>query len=175
MPLVSPAQTAHTAEARDGDGELAAGELVDAVLRAGRVLVGLADRSLGAADEEVTLTQHRVLSELADRGSQRLADLAAILGVDRSTATRMCDRLVRKGLVDRRRLTDDRRGVRIALSVDGRALVEAVGARRREQIRAIVRRMPESERRAALGALHAFAAAAGEGPEQAWSRGWRTP
>jgi DNA-binding MarR family transcriptional regulator len=152
-----------------------ADELVDAILAAGRALVAMAGRSLAALDQDVTLAQHRVLSELVERGPQRVADLAEILNVDRSTATRMCDRLVRKQLIQRRRVTGDRRGVRIAVSAHGRDLVEAVADLRRRQVSDLVGRLPDEKRQAALYALRAFAPATGEGPEQTWTRGWHTP
>ncbi len=148
-------------------------ELIDAVLGSSRALVAVAARSLLTVAEDVTLAQYRVLVELAARGPMRLADLAAVLGVDRSTATRMSDRLARKGLVYRRRLGEDRRGVRVSLTAAGRQLVADVGRRRRAEIRAIVRRMPLADRAATLTALRAFAAAAGEVPEQDWSLGWK--
>jgi DNA-binding MarR family transcriptional regulator len=147
-------------------------ELVDAVLGASRALVAVAARSLANVAEDVTLPQYRVLIELAARGPQRLADLATALGVDRSTATRMCDRLVRKRLVHRRRTTEDRRGVRVSLTVAGGELVAEVTRRRRAEIAVIVERMPKAHRRPVLNALRAFAEAAGEVPEQDWSLGW---
>ena len=147
-------------------------ELVDAVLGASRALVAVAARSLADLAEDVTLAQYRALVELAARGAQRSADLASALGVDRSTATRMCDRLVRKGLVQRRRISADRRGVRVSLTSAGRALVEEVTRRRRVEIAQILRRMSRTDRASALAALRVFAAAAGEVPEQDWSLGW---
>ena len=147
-------------------------ELVDAVLGASRALVGVAARSLATVAEDVTLAQYRVLIVLAARGPQRLADLATALGVDRSTATRMCDRLVRKGLVHRRRTSQDRRGVRVSLATAGGELVAEVSRRRRAEIATIVGRMPKAHRRPVLNALRAFAEAAGEVPEQDWSLGW---
>ena len=147
-------------------------ELVDAVLGASRALVAVAARSLADLAEDVTLAQYRALVELAARGPQRSADLASALGVDRSTATRMCDRLVRKQLVQRRRISADRRGVRISLTPAGRALVEEVTRRRRVEIAQILRRMPRADRASALRALRVFADAAGEVPEQDWSLGW---
>ena len=142
------------------------------MLGASRALVAVAARSLADLAEDVTLAQYRVLVELAARGPQRPADLASALGVDRSTATRMCDRLVRKGLVQRRRISADRRGVRISLTPAGRALVEEVTRRRRVEIAQILRRMPRADRASALRALRVFADAAGEVPEQDWSLGW---
>ncbi len=150
----------------------ASDELVDAVLGASRALVGVAARSLANVADDVTLAQYRVLIELASRGPQRVADLATALAVDRSTATRMCDRLVRKHLVTRRRATDDRRSVRISLTPTGGQLVADVSRRRRGEIQKIVRRIPTSQRALMVEALQEFSAAAGEVPEQDWSLGW---
>jgi DNA-binding MarR family transcriptional regulator len=147
-------------------------EVVDSVLAASRALVAVAARSLATVADDVTLAQYRVLVVLASRGPQRLADLATALTVDRSTATRMCERLVRKRLVARRRDTDDRRVVWISLSDAGANLVGEVSRRRRREIGRIVRRMPPAGRAAVVDALRAFAEAAGEVPEQEWSLGW---
>ena len=107
----APASAAHPT--RDTD------VVVDAVLGASRALVAVAARSLATVADDVTLAQYRVLIELAARGPLRLADLASALTVERSTATRMCDRLVRKRLVTRRRSTDDRRVVSLHLAFLG--------------------------------------------------------
>ncbi len=146
--------------------------LVDAVLGASRALVAVAARSLANVAEDVTLAQYRFLVELASRGPQKLADLATALAVERSTATRMCDRLVRKHLVTRRRGHDDRRVVNVSLSPAGAALVAEVSRRRRAEITTIVARMPSAHREPVMTALRAFADAAGEVPEQDWSLGW---
>jgi DNA-binding MarR family transcriptional regulator len=148
-------------------------ELIDAVLGASRALVAVAARSLVHVAEDVTLAQYRVLVELAARGPQRLVELAAALGVDPSTATRMCDRLVRKGLVSRRRASADRRSVRVALAPSGRDVVADVTRRRRAELGTVLARLPQDDRIAVLAALRAFAGAAGELPEQEWSLGWR--
>lgn len=153
--------------------EQATDELVDGVLGASRALVAVAARSLATVADDVTLTQYRVLIELASRGPERLATLAEALGVDRSTATRMCDRLVRKRLVHRRRTAEDRRGVRISLTPAGAEVVAEVSRRRRAEISRIVERLPSSHRPLVIRALRAFAEAAGEVPEQDWSLGWR--
>jgi DNA-binding MarR family transcriptional regulator len=147
-------------------------ELVDAVLGASRALVAVAARSLATVAEDVTLAQYRVLIELAARGPLRVADLADALTVARSTATRMCDRLVRKHLIARRRSSEDRRVVRVSLTGPGAELVAEVSRSRRAEIRRIIRRMPAASRPLVVTALQAFAEAAGEVPEQDWSLGW---
>ena len=142
------------------------------MLGSSRALVAVAARSLATVAEDVTLAQYRVLVELASRGPQRLADLAVALRVDRSTATRMSDRLARKHLVRRRRVASDRRGVQVSLAPAGRDLIAEVSRRRRAEIARIVRRMPAADKQAVVAALQAFADAAGEVPEQDWSLGW---
>jgi DNA-binding MarR family transcriptional regulator len=146
--------------------------VVDAVVGASRALVAIAARSLGAAGEEVTLPQYRALVVLASRGPQRVVDLAGFLDVTASTATRMCDRLARKGLIRRQRLSNDRRSVRVSISAAGRELVAAVTRRRRREVQAIVDRMSAQQREQLVTTLRMFADAAGEVPEQDWSLGW---
>jgi DNA-binding MarR family transcriptional regulator len=147
-------------------------DVVEAVLRASRALVAVAARSLVAAEGKVTLSQYRALVVLASRGAQRVVDLAEALDVERSTATRMCDRLETKGLISRERSQEDRRTVWVELSTEGHDLVTAVTRRRTRDIRQILSRMPERPRVTLVGALGSFADAAGEVPEQAWSLGW---
>jgi len=112
--------------------------VVDAVLSASRVLVAVAARSLADIAEEVTLTQYRTLVVLASRGPQNLVGLAEAVGVTPATATRMCDRLVKKKLIVRQSEQDDRRQVRLALTKKGLKLVGTVTNRRRREIEAIL-------------------------------------
>ncbi|MDA8073724.1 MAG: MarR family transcriptional regulator [Actinomycetota bacterium] len=148
--------------------------MVDAVLSASRVLVAIAARSLADLDEaeDVTLTQYRSLVVLASRGPQGMASLAEALGVTPPTASRLCDRLVRKGLVRRRTDRHDRRQVRVALTEAGRRLVDVVTERRRRQIADLLSSVPEDARRSVAAGLQLLADAAGEVPEQDWSTGW---
>lgn len=150
-------------------------QLTDAVLSASRALVAVAARSLAHLAEDVTLAQYRALVVLATQGPQRVADLAAALGVDRSTATRMCDRLVRKHLVYRRRTSDDRRGVRISLDRAGRELVDEVTARRRAEIAAVLQGLPPGRAEAVRAAMEDFALAAGGARPDEWALGWGSP
>jgi DNA-binding MarR family transcriptional regulator len=148
------------------------GELVDAFLTASRALVAVAVRSLAAGDADITLPQHRALVLLAAHGPQRMADLAALLGVNSSSATRHCDRLQRRGLVRRDPAPDDRRAVSVSLTAAGRRVVEDTTAARRAEIRAILAGMPRDLHEPLLTALRGFAEAAGEAPDLSWSIGW---
>jgi DNA-binding MarR family transcriptional regulator len=156
-------------------GQVADDELVDTVLAASRALVAVAARSLAAAGDEVTLPQYRALVVLAARGPQGTAELAAALAVTPSTVTRLCDRLVRKGLVRRNRQAGDRRAVRIALTGAGRDLVAEVTRRRRAELARLLGVLPPDQHEPVIAALRAFAAAAGELPQPGAALGWAGP
>jgi DNA-binding MarR family transcriptional regulator len=143
---------------------------VDAVLTASRTLVAVATMSLGAAAEDTTIAQYRALVVLASRGPQRVGDLAAVLDVNPSTAGRMCDRLVRKGLISRHRARADRRAVRVGLTPAGRRVVDEATARRRAIIAGILGRLPPARQDIVAQALAEFADAAGEIPDSTWPR-----
>jgi DNA-binding MarR family transcriptional regulator len=148
------------------------GELVDALLSASRVMVGLAARSVADLDSEVTLPQYRALVVLASRGPQRVVDISAELGVNSSTGTRMCERLVRKGLVRRERSDTDRREVRLTLTSTGEYLVQGVTDRRRSELVRIVDAVPEVWQEPLTAALRSLADTAGEPPDSEWWLGW---
>jgi DNA-binding MarR family transcriptional regulator len=148
-------------------------DVVEALLSASRALVGLAARSLADLDADVTLPQYRTLVVLAARGPQRAAEVAVELGVTPSTGTRMCDRLVRKGLIRRTRTASDRRSVRLTLTPAGRALVDEVTTRRREELQRIVAAIPVSSHAALVRGLRAFTYATGEPRDDEWWLGWQ--
>lgn len=146
-------------------------EVLEAVLGASRVLVAVAARSLAGIAEEVTLPQYRALVVLASRGPQKVAALAEALDVTPPTATRMVDRLVKKGLVRRRSSQSDRREVRVSLTQAGRSLVAQVTARRRREIAAILSRIPVDHLVDMTALLGELAEAAGELPDRDWPKG----
>lgn len=137
---------------------------VDLFLAASRALVGVSARSLANVDE-VTLPQFRALVVIAAKEHATVSELAERLDIHPSTATRLCDRLVRKGLIRRVEGSADRRETGIVLTGKGRRLVERVTLRRRRDLAAIARRMSTEQLRQAIDGLSAFAAAAGETPE----------
>jgi DNA-binding MarR family transcriptional regulator len=138
--------------------------VVDALLRASRALVSITARSLTAVNEDVTLPQFRSLVVLATAGPQTVSALADRLAVHASTMTRMCNRLVSRGLVVRAPSAVDRREVVIALTTMGTSVVETVMTARRREIDDVVQRMGDDDRAAVVIALNKFSQAAGVGP-----------
>jgi DNA-binding MarR family transcriptional regulator len=147
-------------------------DLVDALLSASRVMVSLAARSVAEIDSDVTLPQYRAMVVLASRGPQRVVDISTELGVNSSTGTRMCERLVRKDLVRRERSDIDRREVRLTLTPAGEFLVQEVTRRRREELARIVDTVPELWQQPVSTALRSLAVTAGEVPDSEWWLGW---
>jgi len=84
------------------------------------------DQALAADPEvaalEVTAAQFLILATLALREADSAAQLCKSFSYDAGAMTRMVDRLEAKGLVERRRCTDDRRLINLDLTEAGKAL-----------------------------------------------------
>jgi DNA-binding MarR family transcriptional regulator len=131
-------------------------------MRASRALLGVVARSLAPVLEQVSFPQFRVLVLLHDGGTMRSGALADFLGVHPSTFTRMADRLVSSGWVERQEAPDNRREVHVRLTPAGADLVEQVMRRRREAIAVILEPLSRTRRLAILRGLETLAVAAGE-------------
>lgn len=140
--------------------------VVDAVFVASRELVAVAARSIATVADDVTLPQYRALVVLASGEIGNVSTLADALGVHRSSATRMCDRLVRRRFVRRSVPDDNRRDVLLALSPAGRRLVDDVATRRRKEIRDIVVKLTAADRLRLLRGLSVLSSATGASPPQ---------
>ena len=147
-------------------------QIVDVLLGASRALVAVAARSLGELDD-ITLPQFRALVLLSTRGRTTVSDLAESLGIHPTSATRLCDRLVRKRLIRRLEGIDDRRRTELHLAAAGRHLVQRVTSRRRQDLAAIAGRMDPGDLEHAIRGLAAFAAATGQADDEADLFGWR--
>jgi DNA-binding MarR family transcriptional regulator len=146
--------------------------VTDALLEASKALVGIALRTM-PTDPDVTVTQFRALVLLDGDPGMRAASLADALAVSPSTATRMCDRLVRSGLVLREASTEDRREVRLSLTPAGTKVVRDGLAQRRRALSRLVARIPKEDRAPFVRSLQVFEGEAGTDKEPAWALGWR--
>ena len=135
---------------------------IDAVMRASRALVGIAAASIAAVDDAVTLPQLRVLVMVSTRGPLNLAAVAAGLEVSASNASRICDRLMKAGLLDRREDPSDRRNVTLTVTDRGQAIFNKVNQHRRGAIERVLRKLDARQREQLADAFHTLATAAGE-------------
>ena len=127
-----------------------------------RVLAGVALRSLDVLDAAVTLPQFRLLAVLADLGPVPSGQAARALGLDRSTVTRLADRMVAAGHVARGTDPRHRGVVTLELTASGRDLVAAADAWRRQELARIMARLAPEEQETVTAALGLLVQAAGE-------------
>ena len=105
---------------------------------------------------------------MAPRGPQRPSDIAVDLDVSAVTVSRICQRLVLKGLADRYQHQVDRRAVWCALTPGGREIVDKVMSRRRELITDVLQKLTRDERIELARSFDNFVKAAGEPLELVW-------
>lgn len=141
-----------------GDGQPEP-ETVDALMRAARNFAAVTAESLAQAGD-VTLAQFRVLVLASRRPTLNTTAVAAALQVHLSNASRICDRLVAAGLLDRRESRADRRHVQLSLTPRGTELVTLVLEHRRAALVQVLQRMPQDTRAALAAALEVFSDAA---------------
>src|SRR5690242_6333177 len=91
-----------------------------------------------------------------------LGGLAAELSMLLSSASRLCDRLVANGMVERVPGRADRREIALYLTPSSRSLLAELRRIRRRALSETLERMSASGRAALLRGLSEFAAAAGE-------------
>lgn len=134
--------------------------VVDEAMEVSRALVDIAARSLIGVGDDVTLPQYRVLVLVDSSGPARAVDVSRALGVHASTGSRLIDRLVGKGLVDRRTDPRDRRSNTLSATPEGHRLVNRVNSRRRDEMRGLLGHLDADQAATMLAGLRMFSAAA---------------
>ncbi|MEV8562835.1 MarR family transcriptional regulator [Streptomyces sp. NPDC051917] len=113
-----------------------------------------------ASTAPASASQMRVLLTLEHQDGINLRTLCDALSSAPPATSRLCDRLVAAGFVERVIGKADRREVRLHLSIRGRAFLDELRARREEELQAVLRLMPTGKRAALLEGLEAFCDAA---------------
>jgi len=139
-----------------------AAQQIETLLNAAPIFTAITAESIARVGEGVTLPQLRVLVLASQLGHLNATGVAQALDVHLSSASRICDRLVQAGLLNRRDLPEDRRHVELTLSPAGERLLASVNDHRREVFTRILRRMDPAQREALARALSGFVEAAEE-------------
>ncbi|GAA3466052.1 MarR family winged helix-turn-helix transcriptional regulator [Nonomuraea roseola] len=126
--------------------------LVDALVRNTFQVVGVLTRI--GAERDLSLTQLRVLGILRDR-RPRMTELAAFLGLDKSTLSGLIDRAERRGLVARGKNPQDRRVVDVFLTPAGLELAEQVYGEVRRALASATDRLNPQDSDRLVQLLHA--------------------
>jgi len=100
----------------------------------------------GLLDTPFSLTQARVLFEIAHRPGTRSADLAQELGFDPAYLSRLLASFERRKLVSRARSRDDRRVNHLRLTAKGRAAFASLDALSRKQSRELLASLTDAGR-----------------------------
>ena len=131
----------------------------DDLLEAARAVMRI---SLQAADQigGVSVVQLRALTVLDREGTANLASLAEGMGVTVSTTSRLVDRLVAAGLVDRRTATHTRREIALSLTARGRSTLRRYDELRLVGLHACLDNLAADTREQAVAGLRAFGDAA---------------
>ncbi|MFC5381761.1 MarR family winged helix-turn-helix transcriptional regulator [Aquipuribacter nitratireducens] len=113
--------------------------------------------------ERLSASQLRVLVAVERAGEATASQLALSLDALPSSVTRLCDRLVAAGHIERSRGEEDRRVQVVRLTAAGAALLDRLERHRRTALQRAMRDMSEADREALLHGLAAFSAASADG------------
>jgi DNA-binding MarR family transcriptional regulator/N-acetylglutamate synthase-like GNAT family acetyltransferase len=111
-----------------------------------------------------SLTEARVLYELAHRERPSATELARELALDAGYLSRILRGFERRRLLTRTRSKSDARQSHLALTARGRAAFAPVEARSREDISALLTRLGPAEQRRLLDAMRTIEAMLGDAP-----------
>lgn len=129
-----------------------------AVDAAAEALLSVWDAARESASNHVSGSQLRALLVIDEFDGINLRGLAAQLSVILSSASRLCDRLVAAGLLERVPGRTDRREIALHLTVSGRDLLQNLRDTRQRRLAAVLSRMTPAGREALLRGLSEFGA-----------------
>ena len=105
------------------------------------------------ADSPFSLTEVRVLYELAHHDDLTAATLGSELGLDRGYLSRMLQSFEQRGLIKKTRSAADARQSHLALTVKGQKVFEPLNTRSQEDVGAMLNRLSAPDQKALLEAM----------------------
>lgn len=112
---------------------------------------------------DVSIVQSQALERLARHGALSLNEFASALFLEKSSASRLVDALVRKGYVTRRPDKDDARFIRIDLTKPGRALAGRLQDDLVQERSAMLAELTDADRRIVVRAMQQLSSIAARG------------
>src|SRR3954447_4411910 len=123
--------------------------------------------SEGLLETPYSLTEGRVIFELAQAEWSEVADLRRSLDLDAGYLSRILSRFEANGLIVRERAPDDARRQVAGLTDRGREVFADLDARSGDRIARLLSGVPEAEQRRLVGAMEAIETVLGERPRPA--------
>jgi len=125
----------------------------DVLLSTLRLTMGISVHAADAVDEAVSTVQLRALTVLQRIPGSNLGRLADTMGVALSTASRLVERLVASGLVDRRTSEVNRRQVTLRLTEHGARTLSRYDALRIQAMHRLLEQLAPEDRDVVLTGL----------------------
>ena len=115
-------------------------------------------RQIGLLQESLlrspfTLSEARIIWEVAHRGTTTATELGEDLGLDAGYLSRLLRGLARKGILEKTPSPEDRRRVLLSLTSSGRAAFGEIDRASQEQVRALLARRTDAEQASLVAAL----------------------
>ena len=115
-------------------------------------------------DTPYSLTEARILFELAQRDASEVTDLRRTVDIDAGYLSRILARFQADGLITRQRSATDGRRQVISLTANGRSAVAGLDARSAAQTRDMLAAVHDDDRRRLLDAMHVITDVLSESP-----------
>jgi DNA-binding MarR family transcriptional regulator/GNAT superfamily N-acetyltransferase len=117
---------------------------------------------LGVLDQHLmkspfSLSEARVLYELAHRDDLAAKEIGGELGLDPGYLSRIMQKLDESGLITRKPLTSDRRQYRLGLTAKGRQAFAKLDRSSHDEVAAMLDQLGDGERKALVGAMATIA------------------
>lgn len=110
----------------------------------------------GLLDSPLSLTEARVLFELAHRETPSASELASALDLDPGYLSRILDGFSRKGYVRKQPSDRDRRQQRLSLTAAGRKRFAALDAKSHQEASAMLAQLPEPDQAKLIASMQAI-------------------
>ena len=122
-----------------------------------------------------TPRQFEVLSVVAKNEGLSQTDLVRHTGIDRSTLADMIARMIKKGLLSRKRTKEDARANAVSITAAGKRVLKSADAKVNKSDRAVLSVLPKTQQAGFMKALKAYAEALDKMEEAASAPKKRAP
>ena len=118
----------------------------------------------GLLDSPFSLTEVRILYELAHRGNLRASELARELGLDAGYVSRILSSFEKRGYLKKLPSESDGRQTILAMTAQGHEVFDPLDARSDREIAAMLKELPVAEQLRMIAAMQAIEKILGEPP-----------
>jgi DNA-binding MarR family transcriptional regulator len=127
-------------------------------------------RTITGCEFSLTSLQTEALSALAKNGNLTMGEFSRAILTVQSSATRIADDLVKKGLIKRSEDVTDRRINRLEITTKGLAVLEKVRTEGHYLLKSVLKKMKPEEQASLINGIEAFLCAVDELAEESTTK-----